>query len=304
MDSLKSYYKFASGPQTQRAFRWLTMPYRMSRRWSCARRKDFPISILFYHRVADSEPNPWTIENGRFREQVDWLQERFELIDLAEVQRRLRARESARPAVSITFDDGYADNLDYALPLLIERQIPCTYFVSWSYIVEQRSFPHDVMRGAALAVDSARSIRALADAGIEIGSHSLSHCDFGQVHDEQRLRTELVDSRRQIEDAIGKPVRYFAFPYGQRENLSPAAFAIGSAAGYHAMCSAYGGYNFPGRDAFHLQRIHGDPRTEYLKNWLDFDPRMERVAGYDYEPLPSSTAQPLHVPPLAKSSRE
>jgi hypothetical protein len=48
------------------------------------------------------------------------------------------------------------------------------------------------------------------------------------------------------------------------------------------MCSAYGGCNEVGGDAFHLQRLHGDPELLYLKNWLDFDPRVRRVRRYDY----------------------
>jgi peptidoglycan/xylan/chitin deacetylase (PgdA/CDA1 family) len=280
MDFASTFRTFGSGTGAQWAYRWLTLPYRQLRHWSCAQQQTYPISILFYHRVADRELNPWTIDNASFREQIEWLQTHYELLDLDEAQRRLRTRCSPRPAVCITFDDGYAENLEQAIPLLLERRIPCTYFVSWSYVRSQQPFPHDVARGAPLAVNSERSIRALADVGIEIGNHSLSHCDFGQLTARSDIQRELLDSRQQIEDSLGRAVRYFAFPYGQQSNLNSLAFELGAEAGYAGMCSAYGGYNYPQPDPFHLQRIHGDPRCEYLKNWLNFDPRIERKVGY------------------------
>jgi peptidoglycan/xylan/chitin deacetylase (PgdA/CDA1 family) len=138
--------------------------------------------------------------------------------------------------------------------------------------------------------------------GVEIGSHSFSHPDLGSISDRDRLDREIVATKRELEDAIGQPIRYFAFPFGQRNNLSARAFAIGREAGYWGMCSAYGGYNEVGGDPFHLQRIHGDPELTYLKNWLDFDPRVRRVGRYEYSRMPEATIvaetefeQPHHV---------
>jgi hypothetical protein len=58
--------------------------------------------------------------------------------------------------------------------------------------------------------------------------------------------------------------------------LNAEAFRLARRAGYQGVCSAYGGYNWPGEDAFHLQRIHADPDMLRLKNWLTFDPRKQR----------------------------
>ena len=51
-------------------------------------------------------------------------------------------------------------------------------------------------------------------------------------------------------------------------------------AGFLGVCSAYGGWNEMGDDAFHLQRIHGDPNIERMKNWLTYDPRIQSVTRY------------------------
>ena len=65
-------------------------------------------------------------------------------------------------------------------------------------------------------------------------------------------------------------------------NIGRQTFQLARQAGYAAVCSAYGGYNFPGDDAFHLQRFHGDPQTVRLKNWLMIDPRKCRAPRYEY----------------------
>ena len=86
---------------------------------------------------------------------------------------------------------------------------------------------------------------------------------------------------------IGREVRYFAFPYGMHKNLSVEAFDVAFNAGYYGVCSAYGGYNFPGDDAFHLRRIHADPELVRLKNWLTVDPRKVR-SQIDFDPARGS----------------
>jgi peptidoglycan/xylan/chitin deacetylase (PgdA/CDA1 family) len=125
----------------------------------------------------------------------------------------------------------------------------------------------------------------LAQAGIEIGSHTRTHANVGRIKDLDLLRDEIVGSRDELQKLAGTPIRYFAFPYGQHANLSPAAFALARESGYEAACSAYGGFNFPGDDPFHVQRIHGDSNMIQMKNWATLDPRkLHSVKRYEYQP--------------------
>jgi hypothetical protein len=61
-----------------------------------------------------------------------------------------------------------------------------------------------------------------------------------------------------------------------RPNLSRAAFRIAFQAGYWGVCSAYGGYNRPGDDPFHIHRIHADPQWSRFCNWMTADPNRRR----------------------------
>ena len=239
-----------------------------------------PVVVLFYHRIADTHPNGWTMPVEVFRLQLDWLAENFDLVSLSEAQRRLRDG-SDKPSVAITFDDGYADNCDTAIPLLLRRNVPFTYFVSTRIVEEQLAFPHDLEAGVRLKPNSVPEIRAMAEAGVEIGAHTRTHVDMGRSTDLDWIREELVGSIEDIRHWTGKPPRYFAFPFGQPHQLTPEACEAAYQAGIEGVCSAYGAYNLPNRVSsdhgpFHLRRVHADPEWARFTNWMTFDPRKLR----------------------------
>ena len=255
---------------------WATLPARRRAAEVRAARHAEPVQILFYHRVADEHPNGWTMSTRSFAKQIDWLRARFELVSLAEGQARIAAGRNRVPTACITFDDGYADNMRFAVPLLLRHKIPFTYFVSTSHVLGGRPFPHDVSCGQPLAPNTPAQLRRLAAAGVEIGAHTRRHVDLGGELTTDELAEEIVGCKWELEDAIGRDVRYFAFPYGLHANLSTAAFHVAFEAGYEGVCSAYGGYNFPGDDPFHLRRFHADPELTRFRNWLTVDPRKLR----------------------------
>jgi peptidoglycan/xylan/chitin deacetylase (PgdA/CDA1 family) len=241
-----------------------------------------PAMVLFYHRVADVHPNAWTISRRRFREQINWIRDRFSICSLVEAQRRIASGDNREPIVSLTFDDGYAENCDDALPWLTAEKIPFTYFVATRHMLAGLPFAHDLQAGRPLAPNTPDQIRALADDGAEIGAHTRTHADLGAVADPVRLVDEMLGSRDDLEQLIGRPVNYFAFPTGMPANLSSAAFRLAFDARFWGVCSAYGGYNFPGDDAFHVQRIHGDPGWGRFRNWLTGDPaKLRRQRAFD-----------------------
>lgn len=239
-----------------------------------------PVAVLFYHRVADDGACEWTISNRMFARQIRWLSTHFELISLAEAQRRIRSGSNHRPAVAITFDDGYADNCAGAIPLLVREGIPCAYFVTLYNVLSGQPFAHDLLRGYKFAPNTIEQLRQMAAAGIEIGAHTFTHTDLGQIEDPHVLQSEVVLAGAELARRVGRPVRYFAFPFGQRANLNARVFELARRAGYAGVCSAYGGLNYPGDDAFHLQRIGAPTSMIGLVNRLTGDPRTLRVPRY------------------------
>jgi len=247
----------------------------------------------------------WTVafdvSAGIRRSLQDAAERIVDLVDLAECQRRIRSGHNTRPTVSITFDDGYADNCSFALPLLLERGIPFTYFVTTRHLESGESFPHDAERGCHLAPNSVQTLQELARAGVEIGAHTRTHADIGAIEDPEQLHDELINGIRELESMIHRPVRYFAFPYGMPENMTAMAFRKLHDHGLAGVCSAYGGYNQIGGDPFHLQRIHGDPDFRRLKNWLTWDPRIGARNQFDWRDgdgaCPTEDTRPRPIKP-------
>lgn len=259
-----------------------TYPYRWPRGRLDRSRGMAPVMILFYHRIADDRANSWTCGHAMFERQIRWLKRRFDMIGLSEAQDRIRSGDNRRPAVSVTFDDGYAENCRRALPFLISERVPCTYFVTTRYVFDGVPFPHDLARGDHFRPNTIDELRRMAADGIEIGAHSQTHADLGKCVDPARLRSEVVSSGEELQAALGRPVRYFAFPFGLPANLNRDAFQMAYEHGYEAVLSAYGAYNYPGGDAFHLKRIHGGDDMVRLKNWTSGDPRRRRVPNFEF----------------------
>lgn len=255
------------------AYCMATWPLRRSLQANLAATGALPLCVLFYHRVADTCPNGWTISSREFLRQMNWLRRHRELVSMAEIQRRIALGTSDTPAVHVTFDDGYGENCSVAIPHLIAEQIPCTYFVSVDFVQKGLPFPHDVKSGHPLPPNTIDQLRAMAEAGIEIGAHTRTHADLGTVSDPAMVWDELVTARQDLAGLLGREVRYFAFPYGQRSNVPPSAIDIARKAGFQGVCTAQGRYNRPGSDPFVVHRIHGDPEFGRFRNWLTLDPR-------------------------------
>ncbi len=232
-----------------------------------------PIAILFYHRVAQRDMNPWSISFDDFRHHLDWLQSNFELVTLSEAQGRIRRGDNDRHCVAITFDDGYADNTQFAIPELVSRRIPMTYFVATHFVESGTPFPHDLALGRPLDPNTVDELRHYVDQGIEIGAHTRSHCDIGTVTNPSQLWEEVAGSIQTLRQWLGIPCSYFAFPYGHPKNMSQEAVDLLTKLDINGFCSGYGALNWPGNDAYHLRRIHADPGIQRLKNWLTLDSR-------------------------------
>jgi peptidoglycan/xylan/chitin deacetylase (PgdA/CDA1 family) len=100
------------------------------------------LSILIYHRVlpADDGFNTWDVTAGQFDSQMRALAEQFAPLPLSEAMERLAARSLPARAVCVTFDDGYADNAEVALPILRKHRVPATFFIATGYLDGGRMF--------------------------------------------------------------------------------------------------------------------------------------------------------------------
>src|SRR5882762_5480723 len=90
--------------------------------------------------------------------------------------------------------------------------------------------------------------------GFEIGNHTDTYIDLGTA-DPDTVRAELALSKRKLHDALGKPARLFAYPFGGRTNISTRSRELVREAGFECCVACYGGVNSGTPDPFNLNRI-------------------------------------------------
>lgn len=111
--------------------------------------------VLMYHRVATASWDPWEIcvSPDRFEQHLASLSRVADLVPLSELASRLRRGRGTRPAVAITFDDGYADNLHAALPVLERYNAPATVFLATAWIDRGEPFWWDRLSGILQSIE-------------------------------------------------------------------------------------------------------------------------------------------------------
>lgn len=123
----------------------------------------------------------------------------------------LRGQRSGR-VVAITLDDGYADNVEAALPILLRYGFSATCYVVSGSIGRYNDWDAEKL-GVRKPLMSAAQLRAWRAAGMEIGAHTRTHPRLTQCTG-VRLRDEINGSRAALEDATGSAVTQFCYPYG------------------------------------------------------------------------------------------
>lgn len=143
-----------------------------------------------------------------------------------------------RRTLAVTFDDAFLSVLEFAHPILAKLHLPATVFAPTSFLSDDRrrlEWPGiDEWVGTPdepeLDCMSWRDLRFLAGSGWEIGSHSRTHRRLTQLDDDE-LRTELEESRKECTARVGIPCDTFAYPYG---DVDPRVARMTAAAGYRA----------------------------------------------------------------------
>ena len=133
--------------------------------------------------------------------------------------------EPDKPQLALTFDDGFASVLANALPVLRHHGIPATAFVITGWA--DRQIPENYQR----FVLDWHGVSALAEGGMTLASHSVTHPDFGQL-EAGEARRELEVSRERLREMLGVETTEFAIPLGQSANWTPAAGLAAAGAGY------------------------------------------------------------------------
>jgi peptidoglycan/xylan/chitin deacetylase (PgdA/CDA1 family) len=320
--------------------------------------------VLYYHRVADLEQDPQllAVSPRNFAAQLRELRRGYAPLGLREALARLAEGRLPPRAVALTLDDGYADNLTTARPLLEAERIPATVFVAtgwldgaaefywdeverlllqpgrlprrlwlddgthgrgwdlgrhadytarererhsgWTVLRRAPTARHRVYRELLAHLDGLdRSRRAVAldalrtQAGvtatvrathrplvrgevarlaagnlIEIGAHTVSHARLSWLPGDARRR-EVASSKRELEEALGRAVTAFSYPFGQLDDYDAATVAEVRRAGFSLACTTAPDLAAPGVDPLLVPRYgvkdwDGPAFAARLRRWL------------------------------------
>lgn len=215
--------------------------------------------VVAFHRVQDTAASEeLTVSVRAFERYCRFFKRYFHVVSLGDLIDRLERGVTLNRQLAITFDDGYRDNFDNAAPVLERLSLPGTFFVVSQWMGTNIVPWWDRRDGVRHPWMTWDQVRSLHRRGFEIGAHTRSHVDLGQVTGVEALE-EIRGARRELEGQLGAPVKSFAYPYGQWRNLTDANRDLVKAAGFRCCCSTVGRVVAPGTDPFHLARVAVSP---------------------------------------------
>jgi peptidoglycan/xylan/chitin deacetylase (PgdA/CDA1 family) len=173
----------------------------------------------------------------------------------------LERRPLPPQAVLITFDDGYRDNLENAVPILQRYGYPAVLFVPIGYLGGGRPLPHDehlAARGIVNDTVDWSELDELERAGVRVESHGIGHRPLADLEVDEAAR-EITLSKIRLEDALGRPVRAFAYVKGSEAHYRPVHLSLLKQAGYDVAFTSISGGNGPRTDPLQLHRYNVEP---------------------------------------------
>jgi peptidoglycan/xylan/chitin deacetylase (PgdA/CDA1 family) len=210
-----------------------------------------PVPVLMYHSLDDSE-SVISIAPKVFRRQMESLREwGFQGIRLCDL---FDAWEGKRPLPShpvvLTFDDGFRNLSDHAIPVFEDLCFRATIFAVAGRCGRTNDWPSQIAEIPHLPLLSWSDLRQIAAAGFEIGAHGITHAPLPALSQREAER-EITGAKEILQAHLGEAVTSFAYPYG----LADTSHRYAVAASYRGACGTDLGIARPSCDRHHLQRI-------------------------------------------------
>ena len=215
------------------------------------------IPVLMYHRVGTSH-NEWEsrycIPPDQFARHMRHLAKRgMRACSLNDFFAWLDRKQTLpEGSFLLTFDDGFLGVLEHAAPVLQELDWPATVFLVSRLIGKRDQWCQSQNpSGTTFPLLSEEHINSMRDTGFTFQSHTRLHPDLTTLSEDD-LKEELAGARRDLEDLLGEPVPYLAYPYGR---LNKQVLDATREAGYAAAFSTQPGFNRQDVDHYRIRRL-------------------------------------------------
>jgi peptidoglycan/xylan/chitin deacetylase (PgdA/CDA1 family) len=210
--------------------------------------------ILAFHTVSNDRDLSIT------RNTVSGFKEIVQCLDNSGYQGTTISGQRNDKDIALTFDDGWACFYENAFPILRDHGFSATVFVVTDFIGRKSSWDYKLKEHL-----SWEQLRELSAEGVEIGSHGAGHVDLRGL-EEKSLVHEIADSKKMLEESLGKTVKYFSYPFGRFNKR--VAYMVRKA-GYLKAFSLCKCENMPDLEDFAIARqgiyIYDTPYSVHLK---------------------------------------
>lgn len=202
----------------------------------------YVVPVLMYHSIDHNDKvTKLSVSPESFARQMEFLHKRkYNVVTLDKIVSYLDKKEKIPPhTLAITLDDGYDNNYKYAYPVLKKYNIPAAIFIIVSKVGKSGYLTWD-------------EIKEMSDSGIiTIGSHTMNHLWLPDVAPKV-LESEIRQSKKILEEKIGKSVRYFCYPIGAHDQKVKDAVRD---AGYSCAVGTNPGKFKSSNDIYAIKRI-------------------------------------------------
>jgi peptidoglycan/xylan/chitin deacetylase (PgdA/CDA1 family) len=198
------------------------------------------------------------VRNDKFSEIVEHLMKKgYRIISLENMLNYFDSRQMPpQKSILITFDDGCESVYTQAFPVVIQKQIPITVYLVASRLEEARKDENQAQPAwICRSFLSTREIKEMYDTGLVcFGSHTLSHPNLADLSPDAS-DTEIIESKKRIEQLTKLPIEHFAYPYGGKKTFSLKHVAMLEKAGYKSAAANFAGVNDYDTPRYCLRRI-------------------------------------------------
>ena len=238
--------------------------------------------ILYYHSIPSKD-------RKAFANQVETLARLARPVSVNDVS----TLEPGTRYAAVTFDDGFEDAIENAVPELVKRNVPAVFFVTTGVLGQPAAWWPEACPERDRRIATAEQLQQLPSEWIGVGAHTLTHPRLSHL-DEEQAKREILEPRDQLEALLGRKIETFSFPYGDFNDTLVRWCREG---GYKRVFTTEHRNAFEHSGEFVVGRVKAEP-TDWA---LEF--RLKLLGGYLWRPWASALKRRFYATPLVHRLR-
>lgn len=210
------------------------------------------ITILTYHSVNPTPADKYSVSPAALARQLSFVRDHYPIVALRDIRKHF-GRGGRK--VIVTFDDGFADFVAFAHPILVRLGIPVTLFVPTGYLGGWNLWDAGNTDVGRKRLMTAADLRAVcADRLVDAGSHTMDHLSMKDLSVPE-MYVQARGARQFLEALLGTPVTMFSYPYGHWTNFSSTTERVLAESGYEIAVTGCWGTRNSAKNLLCLRRI-------------------------------------------------